>query len=340
MIMKEERLDHLILPVEFPFDTTWPWNSMLISILSANKESLDWVYSNFINIECMENKQREGELFITYSIPDLFRMCPFIRLNSLKRNEVNVLSSGDTLNFLINCIYYKYYLFGIFDQSFFLENGSLHQTFIYGYNLKFRVFHVADFTFEGKYSFQQIEMDQIINGFNAVKQEQDYLPNQVALQLLQFVKFEYDLDPILIYHMLLNYLNGEREVGARQFFNADERYYGVRVYDKIIDFICLEMEKNVFDHKRLNFIYIHKIHLMNTFRRLKELTLIGNLIEQEWEGLINDALFIRNLYLKYTITKRDKTGFDIINKIKELKLREIDLIREVITDLNENIIKN
>ncbi|NLO08447.1 MAG: hypothetical protein GX129_01060 [Clostridiales bacterium] len=145
----EEKNIQKILPIKNPINTTWTWNASLDAILRNYPITDDWIYCNYVQLYCNLDPDIEGKLFVDFQlVSGGFHDCPWIINQVLSRNFIDEFIC-DITDFFIKSINKGYYIFVIVDENTFFhisKSKLYHELFIYGYNLKTKMFSVSDFT--------------------------------------------------------------------------------------------------------------------------------------------------------------------------------------------------
>jgi hypothetical protein len=330
------------LPVQYPLNTTWTFHANLMAIISNYDSTLEWILSNYIQIYCKEDQRKPGNLFVDFSmLPNLFKQCPWVKTQDFDRQTINLFHK-DIMSFFIESINDGNYLYGIFDEYKFRDktfNGKfLHELFVFGYNLKSKLFNIADFTliYTGRYSFGTMPFEKVTNAFMNVEPHEDYLQDdKTALTLIKFNKYaNYSFDSLLVKNQLTDYLNSIEDFTYRTCANHIKgTVYGISVYECLQSyletFISKEME---IDFKPFHFLYIHKLYMVNRIIYMKKngwLTFCFNDLD-DWLYLKDALLLLRLKCLKYNQNKKDKTFLDIKNTLYEIKSKEFSLTERLI----------
>jgi hypothetical protein len=200
MVMKNNRR---ILPVKYPSVTSWPWHACLFSVLETKKETEEWIYSNYIRMTGAMNEY----LAILDFIPNVvdYAICPWIIPQLLGRKYVSE-HYNDIGEFIIEAIVSGFYDYTIINMQAAIREVTgadserrPHELYIYGYDRESGRFHVADFTFRGKYSLEEVSIDSIACGFSEIGEEEDYFALQRGGVMLMQLRSDVSCVSILLW---------------------------------------------------------------------------------------------------------------------------------------------
>jgi hypothetical protein len=269
--------------------------------------------------------------------------CPYFNVFEIPNKYINIIDKR-FCDFVKRVVDDGMYIYGYFDRSKIsnydsnLELG--HQILIYGYDDSKQLIHFADFVDERKYSFSQCSYDEIECAFHNI--DNVYLPLVKSVALIQYVESDiYTFDFSYIQDSIRDYISPNSKTENRQnnytmsaFKPVDwitKTYMGVNVYNYFLIFIEreLEMGKEYIDHRLFHAMYDHKEMMIKRMQYFLGKGYIAKDKTPQIESYIevrDNALSIRNLVLKYNLTKSTRE----INKIKTLievtRPLEIDLL--------------
>lgn len=216
-----------------------------------------------------------------------------------------------------------------------------HELMIYGYDYVNKSFLVGDFTFKGKYSYQKVSFNDVILGFNNIKDNDDFLFKEnyeikrgLFLLSPNLNNLVYKLNKKLIIKSLKEYIYSQNPNPS---VTNDNNYYkpifGVSLYDELINQIDNKAFR--YDIRSFHVFYDHK-SLM--FKRI-EFLIKNDYIKLDisiinlFRNLMNSSLVIRNEMLKFIISNNDESLPYIKDKLKKMKYKEIKLLNYLIKKL-------
>lgn len=339
-----------VLPVAYPSITSWPWHAILFSILETREETKPWIYSNYINlVGGMDDVVTSFDFspnVIDYAI------CPWINAQLFSREYLSK-NHKNIKQFFIDAIDSGAYIFTIINTQYAFRNiigenigKYIHETMIYGYDVEKGKFNIADFTYRGKYSFEEVDMDCVVKGYLDVNVEEDYIAHRrEGVFLLKFnERAKYKFDLVLVKYNLKNYINGKgldcttrTVITDNSFMNTGlEEKTGISSYDLLFHYLTLvgagsrAIDKRIphviFDHKELMLkrllFMIDEGFIENDENIIYKMTKIRDLAMQN-----------RNLLLKSMVASVPIKSDDIINKYMTLRDMEMDLYDLVLQQL-------
>ena len=323
----------------YPSITGHPPTAGLMSILEQYDNTKSWIYSNFVQIVCAVRSEGSFSGTIDLSIlPGFYgyACCPWIACSFIKRETVSRFSSS-IIDFIINCLDTDNYIYMVVDQSFLLKTGISnrfsHDIFIYGYDNEKQVFHVGDFTFTGKFSFEQVPFIEIEAGYNTdVEDFINYGRGGVGLWTF-FGNIDYKFDSSFVKEQLFELRNS---------FDISEKYrgvtnrivssqaYGFNAYSLLAQFIQSSMERQYGSLKCIHNLYDHKVIMVQRLEFMSKNGFIHNPddIISQYKYIKDEFLGLSNLFVKYTMRQDVKS----IERHIPKKLKDIGEIEKTIVD--------
>ncbi len=86
----------MILPLEKPFTSTYPYNANAISILTCHEKTFPWLYNNFIQLIGVKNKSDINCLLDFFDFS--FEKCPFLEFQKISKQLI--MEKWDNLTFV------------------------------------------------------------------------------------------------------------------------------------------------------------------------------------------------------------------------------------------------
>lgn len=338
MRILEVKLSKKILPMQYPTVTSWQWQANAFAVLECYPETEPWIMSHFIQLQLTSNP---GSSYVDFYRTPTFEFCPWLFHQHLKRDTVQYFNP-DICSFIADAIHQGSYVYGVFNQAHFLEGHDWlpHDLFIYGYDLERKVFHAADFTFTGKYSFAEVSFGQLEKAYRSIQPWDDWLYlGKGGLSLLSFnASAGYDFNLENVIEQLEGFLTGHNCFEKMREMSYRTRPYvsGLAVYEKLIeDLVRIKAGEHEPDYRPFHVICDHKALMV---RRILYLERQGYLegdsgLAERYRRLGNDALLCRNLLIKYTLSNQPAIIDKMILNIRNIINNERELIEILLSKL-------
>lgn len=332
-----------ILPVTYPSITSWTWHANLFAIIQELPEAQDWIYSNYIQVQCQPDFKEEHLFFEFIPFFKSILDCPVLHNQYIDRKMIRD-KWIDMKDFLVYCIDNDYYIYGICNERYMLNlhQDFYHELFIYGYDFKEQTFCCADFTFTGinKYSFSRKPFEQVCQGFVDVTDETDYLlgwEGGFVLSRVYKPKDKYEIDVNYIKRNIREYLDGfnsnihfglvynkktlshHRANGTPLAFHE----FGIKVYDVLITYLCEIKDPAKIDIRPFHNMYEHKKLMTKRIEYLEKKKIINNDVNNDVYLQIEEkSLVLCNMIIKYKLKSSCKALEQILSKLREIRLIE------------------
>jgi len=328
-----------ILPITYPSVQTWQWQANMLAILECYAECEAWIYSNLIQLV----SNRGNDTCNIISLPDYncFDYCPFLFVQHIKRELIERFMSNETIvDFFKNAIAEGNYIYGLFDESEFLEEDKPfhHDLFIYGYDDNEERFHVADFTFTGKYSFEKVSYNEIQSAYYGVaRADDDFYQGMGGLLLISKKKANYGFDSILVEKTINEYLTSVNSINAYRSIKNPSKWdvYGLDVYTMVSEFWDEVSRKEAQpDFRNLHNIYSSQILMIKRLEYMMEngyLDRNTNMINL-YKGVSDKTLILRNRAIYADITNNYDSYKIVSDRLLDIRDEEKSIL--------ENVVKN
>lgn len=159
-----------ILPLGNADINVYPIYSNPLSVLSLHEEVQGWLLCNFIQLAS------NGKALLFYDFN--YKMCPYLKIQRISRDYLTKLKI-DILDFIIQNIFYGCYAYlmvrrsdisayvyrSIADRE---KDDSVHDIFIYGYDMMKKIFYISDNFKYGKYSQEVCTFEEFRTAFENV----------------------------------------------------------------------------------------------------------------------------------------------------------------------------
>lgn len=331
----------IILPVVYPTVTSWTWHADLLSIVEGLPEAQDWIYSNYIQVQCRPDVAGEEKLFFEFfPFYRSFQDCPVLHTQYIDRKFV-MDKWRDIEEFLIYCIENNYYIYAICNERYmlYLDRDFYHELFVYGYDCEERVFYCADFTFSqsGKYSFKKVPFELVCRGFVDVTEDTDYLLRWEGGILLTKIRLQkenkYNLDLNYIKRNFQEYLEGVNSFTHFGLFYNQKvmsqgargepfayHTFGINVYNTLSGYLNGVSDPQKIDLRPFHNMYEHKKLMKKRIDYFAANGVIGidrrNKIYWEME---RKSLILCNMVIKYKIKGNKEMQSQLINSLYAIK---------------------
>lgn len=331
-----------ILPVEYPWITTYPLFANPLSILLQYQNTYHYLYSSFIQIICC--KKNGAISFFDFN----YKYCPFINVQKINRSIIRDFSDYLTaLKYFLSKGYYLYFLINPkYIEAYRMSEDSFHDIFVYGFNDEERTFNIAD-NFTGKYSFRvcsYVELERAILEIDP--KFEGYLGFYGGIELLSFNSNEKYTGPFInknilrVRDSLLHYIRGTGDWNSSspemrvEAYGANKFVYGINSYRFLVDNLQTNgIEKLHFPSCYL--IYDHKMQLSRVIEYLIQMNALPNLQKYRDTAKVLCSISQKNIYylLKEGIRKNVKIEKRIVENYMQMEKYEKQLIKDILCDI-------
>lgn len=327
------------LPLVDPPVKTYQCLAYPLSIILAHEEAWPWFYSNFIQLYAINHRD------ITMHSHGEFDHYPW--LTTTVRETGEFADESGLIDLIIASIDEEKYIY-LFVDEFYLEHSAayqqypfIHDLLIHGYDNERNVVHASGFTKNRTYSCYTVSFASLIK---AALTEHCTLHRNVTL--LQYKKYRYDnytylshhFDPRDIAAQLEDYLlNRNTFARSRTNHTPNLHMHGIQVYTVVQRHIQRAQQTETMDIRPFHCIYEHKLLMRDRIQFLEKRLHIdlGDLLVLA-NDLLQAALIMRNMVLKYRMTKDPNILTAIETKIEMIELQEYRLIVRFIDALNQS----
>lgn len=347
----EKRLEIAFPP---PITSYLPY-SVITSIITAQENSLNWIYNNFIQI------YHKGIGKVDYYPNSDFAYNDKIILNSneLTQNnyKLNIDNIIDDIKFWIdNNNYIVFYLIESYvpGMRFYQKADVVHSEFIFGYNDEKKCVYVMNFPCNGeKLAIIELDYESLKKSilytieYNKKRMKKkditmkDY-NKEFRIILLRYndifqVGYSHNINLDIIKKQIDDFLNSNNSSINNSYFTLyQEGKWGLDVYEQIyIDFLTQVKDNKKLDFRFMCMLYEHKCIMKDRMNILNDIYGIKPLY-CEMDEIIRITECFKNLVFKYNITYDIK----IINKFEgmfnELKKLEKEVYAKYLDNLNRH----
>lgn len=329
------------LVLKKPMIITYVYEGYMLGIMEANGDAYkEWMLSNYIQLNCHENIMSHKELFLAF-YSEVAIKSPFLKsqkiswavLRNLDLDLINLFKSHIDLGWYL---YFKVDDYYIPNRHAYNKYKYLHDEMIIGYDENnFILFGYDD---KGKCSKQKIPYSQFINALNSNDSSIDKNQWQDDIFFLRYVDSDYKLNVNAINTNLYDYLMSKNSAEVNnQFVNSlNDTVYGLRVYDKVIEYLnVLYDQGNIFyggeniDNRIFRIIMEHKNVMLERIKVLN--SKFGGLddIYQQYENINRKAQYVHMLAIKYQLKSNKKYLIELIDGVQFIKESDEEILWEL-----------
>ncbi|MEF2965906.1 hypothetical protein V3851_08700 [Paenibacillus sp. M1] len=319
-----------ILKINVPPITLMTHHAAVFSIITNNDSYIPWVISNYLQLF------RDRYTTDFYIHQHTLVTCPWLECSPLTLNEMR---NGNLIKILTELIDKNSYIYAVVEAyhissyRFSYQKFSFpHPLFFYGYDNEKRIFYVADFFYEGKYSYSTASYDEIHRSINC---EFDFwTKGGIILNYLPNINYSFNIENIKT--SLKDYLysnNKSKLYRPYQYFEASDSVYGLNLSIEIAKDIELLDDDKVLDIRPMAMLVEHKKVLLLLNDYLYKNNYLSHNFNSKLKPLYEQTLLIRNLLLKYSI-KKDK---DLIKRATNQLISLVEEERTIIEMILDNI---
>lgn len=322
----------------------WSFNiyGSLFSLISEDENIKPWIFNNFIQIKYVIDQKTI--YFDRYH--SIYYDCPSFNFYKLPKECIEIKTNSFT-NLCIDLINNNSYILITADRYHYMNYNkeskihSLHELFIYGYNIDKKEFYCGDNIYNGKYGVFAITFNNLENAYFSMFDKWNIVPPPPSLTDIVFFsnlkKLEepYFFNVDIIKKSLAEYLNS---VETNSFSKQESCIYGINaIKQHIIDieYDFLNNEHINIDIKVPHLLYERMVIMVNRLKYMKETNLFDicdNTIKK-YEYLEHQYLITRNIGIKYNISNDNSIYNKYLLKIHELISYEEDLLINILKNL-------
>lgn len=348
--IENNSINSLELPILFPppIKSYLPY-SIISSIILGNEKTHNWLYNNFIQLYM----KSPDTLVETYPNQDFF----YADQSLLKSTELTSLNYQldskklieDLIFWLDNSNYIVIYLpeSNIPGTRFFNQKPFLHSQFIFGYDLKSRVFKLMNFSNKtNDIAIINVNFDDLLNAFNSNEHkalfETPHLDwrfknKQFRIILLRYHNYNTfcyncNIDIDSINFQLFNYFKSKNSSLGNVFFTCSQKgIWGISIYNEVLKRLDNAEAKNL-DYRLFHLIFEHKTIMQSRFKELSKNFEVNDFTE-DWNLMIKLSDKLRLLCMKYNITGNSNTRERMKELVTELYHTELKTLERYFTDI-------
>ncbi|WP_440116389.1 hypothetical protein [Paenibacillus sp. QZ-Y1] len=322
-----------VLKLGEPVISTYTSYGTLTSIM--NEDLWPWIFNNFIQVRYAH----AWGIFSFDSHQFLLSTCPGIAYHSLPQDMV-IKKWGKSLRDVITeSIDMGYYLFIYADRYYiastdFYQRGHLmHELLVYGYDLEHNLIYIADNLEDGKFIQSSCSLDELEEGYWTMSSEYDFWTEIRFLKPNQNLNYAIHVEQII--SGMENYLNSSETFDLVR----DQKYdFGMQAIKRVFtDIENAAHAGETLDIRVFHLLYEHKMIMELRLAYLMEKGLIDSDVSfmECSTDLKQNYLTLRNIALKYNITRDVRTLGKISEKLKGNLTKEKEFITSFIARLKK-----
>jgi hypothetical protein len=304
------------LPITQPPITSHQFYALPLAVICANKSSVNWVYSEFIQL--VTDREREEEYTSIRFYKNKNEQFIYEPLENISMQSSRFLVKGNNISDIYkNLLDNGHYIYDFVDKYYIkhlnIKGHFIHDLLIYGYDDEKNIFNV--FVYNGlKLAEIEVPYDEYTAAYNS-----EYKISRLNLTILYRRKEEeYKPDLRKIKWYLLDYMNGINTYNRENLHEVKlyKPQFGLNIYDELIymfNFLYdLKMQTRRAD---LYCFYEHKKLMAERIDYLcnnSELSCSGNLLN-EFKNIEAECLKVVMLSIKI-----DQKNFDNQNEFDRL----------------------
>lgn len=300
-----------VLQVAEPIINTFTSYGALFSILPES--AAPWLMNNFIQL----NYVYIWKMVTFDSHRMLLSNCPSIDYYEVPRS-ILLSNHQEFKDIIMKAIDRGEYLFFYVDRYYlsitemYMREHYQHEIFLYGYDLDNNLVYVGDNFMQGKFSFQQCSLNELIRGYMDIEIKYPFMSSIRFLTVHENEECKLNIKQII--HGLDSYIN------SKEIFDIKvqlDMLYGISIYDLFLK----RIRDADLDIRFFHLLYEHKVLMeMRVGYLLKHKYLIDEKsFVKRAKNLKEKALIMRNMVLKYYISKSKKLLEIIYNKLLNMK---------------------
>lgn len=346
--MNNTKKENVILQIKYPIITSYTSDAHMLAILNNYPSTNEWVFNQYINLWGEEPVCNNNSLVLRFNSWLIRRVCPYFNINTLYTNNFN----SDIIEFIISEIDSSYYLYILYDQYYipnseaYMKRHFEHEMLIYGYDTKEKIFYIADFYKNSKYTFTVAPFDCVENAIKGTLKSEQFSCDEI-----EFCNTNYKFSNYLLYNSLNNFLYSKNTVAENEnviLENAEleeiqkGRYtFGIKNYSLLIQSLSKLLHEKIdfYDIRPLYVIFDHKVMMCERLKYLANMGIIdfNDSIIDKYLNIKKICVTNCNLFIKFSLTKDYNLINKIINNINILESLETEAITYLIEKVSKKL---
>lgn len=335
----------VILPMEQPVISGYSMDANAIAIVTNHAEAISSLCNYFIQM--FSYRRWEGKLEFNIAFSDSFhfyRNFPYLDVQRIKKHIVAD-KWGNVHSFLEESLSQGYYAYLILNRHYIsayhppLEQNSPHDVLIYGFDRKTKKYYFADNLNYGKYGFSSCTYEELEQAFVNLNESAEHFGKfDYSIQLLSYKSHSsasFNLPKVI--NSLEGYVNS-RPLDDRAFH--PDTVYGLEVYDCYKRYITMLKKNKVrLDIRPSHNMCNHKAMMLLRIQYMIDNQIVTNTKDllEGYKEIEHSSLFIRNMLLKFAISKDESILERICPLLDKTKQQEERVLERLLNILHTKI---
>ncbi|MEK3707939.1 hypothetical protein MKY87_28175 [Paenibacillus sp. FSL R7-0198] len=313
-----------------PLINTFNVYASVLSIIGRDNINISpWLYNNFIQIRYVY----DWHTYFFDNHHQIFDQCPWINHHVIP--ETILKNKWTSLHeFIIDAINESRYVYLYVDRYYisaskaYQKNHNWHEIFIFGYDLEKGTFHVADNIQEGKYIHAECSFSELNEGYNAMNSDNEFFHNVHLLGIKEEHEYKFNLQQVA--STLENYVYSKPTIDMSF---KEKSIFGIDALNLTIkSAVNSDPSSFRFDKRAFHLFWEHKKMMTLRLEYMYQLSLIPNGLEliSSYKELESRYLMLRNLVIKYNISKKNTLCEQIIEILKSNINKEKEVIYNIL----------
>lgn len=321
--------------------STYPHTADVASFLWGDEKIYPWLMNCFIKLFSWDLENMDYEDF-------WFLDCPAILCERLNR-KIIAKRWGDYLTFIKDSIDMGYYIYLIVRTNEISAYGSTnypHDLFIYGYDDMKEILNISDFFQGRKYSHTTTTYKEMDNAL--VYEEKEYSCHWIFHNDIILLKANHDSELLFqssrVKSSITDYLYAAPTIYtySRLKLNCTEEIknyvFGMDCYKILRNHVKQNLlSGELQEHWRQVFhlMYEHKVVMIERIKFMMSINKLynANIYLKAYSEIVNKALLMQNLYIKYAILLDKKILQKIEFIINDIEEKEYECLKSMLNDI-------
>lgn len=327
-----------ILPIKSPPIVGFLHHAYTLEILLNYDDYLPGFHMNYIQINFLKSRfANENIHYLDYFTFPLTKQ-PWLNRETIPLDEL-VKQELSICDFIVDSIKQDHYVrinvdeYYIPNRRAYNQRHFNHQLQINGYNCCAKFFHVSGFDKNHSYTNHTVEFidleKAIVNNLSTVHFE--------LIKREENTHCEFDIN--IVYELLSHYLNAENSnivYPTQQKRVENDLYWGMDIYKGLKSYIDHLLNKDaLYDIRPWHLLWEHKKAMLLRIKYLQENGYLpkASIIYDDYRIIEQNALLLRNIFLKYGTTHDDKLVKRIFDSIDLIVTKEHETINKLLLQL-------
>ena len=310
------------LPINLnPYAKTFQYYALPIAALTGeNPKNELYMLNNITQVMFTESEHRE-----VFFYPNSYHFakwkclnCQFTQKSEIYDNLIDYIRDA-----IDNGLYFFTYVNDMYipDRTNYMRNNFEHEIMVHGYDDENLLFLGYDKT--GRFNSSKITFSRFEKAFKSLK------PDRPVILFNSKKDYENKLDIPLNITLITDYLNSYNSSLRHEDYNEflKDRIWGVKAFEMVLSDL---MVRDIADIRLWDLLCEHK-RLM--YDRIKFFSSVADVseIQKRYEDILNSAVVVKNLVMKYIISNNKKMLFYIESNMNELLIYERDVLNDFCT---------